>query len=116
MVLNVNLGEKNMRRKTTILINKNEMHISFFIREKIGSNAYIYLIKIEINLCMKKEYLISNIERYYVTMNILLQPLFTLFVDSVMKTLPMSTTSSLTGKHCTVKMVTQNQHNEAEFC
>lgn len=71
-----------MRRKTTILINKNEMHISFFFSEKkIGSNAYIYLIKIEINLCMKKEYLISNIERYYVTMNILLQPLFTLFVD-----------------------------------
>lgn len=55
-----------MRRKTTILINKNEMHISFvfFSEKKIGSNAYKYLIKIEINLCMKKEYLISNIERY----------------------------------------------------
>lgn len=115
--LKCKFGEKNMRRKTTKLINKNEMHISFFFSEKkIGSNAYKHLIKIEINLCMKKEYLISNIERYYVTMNILLQPLFTLFVDSVMKTLPMSTTSSLTGKHCTVKMLTQNQHNEAEFC
>lgn len=51
-----------MRRKIIILINKNEMYISFFIREKIGFNVYIYLIKIEINLCMKKEYLISNIE------------------------------------------------------
>lgn len=40
-------GKKNMRRKTTILINKNEMHISFFFSEKkIGSNAYKYLIKI----------------------------------------------------------------------
>lgn len=63
MVLNVNLGEKNMRRKIIILINKNEMYISFFFLEKkIGFNVYIYLIKIEINLCMKKEYLISNIE------------------------------------------------------
>lgn len=52
-----------MRRKIIILINKNEMYISFFFLEKkIGFNVYKYLIKIEINLCVKKEYLISNIE------------------------------------------------------
>lgn len=53
-----------MRRKIIILINKNEMYISFFffLEKKIEFNVYKYLIKIEINLCMKKEYLISNIE------------------------------------------------------
>lgn len=54
--------------------------------------------------------------RYCVTLNIILQPLFTLFVDSVMETFSMSTTSSLSEKYCTVKMLTQKQHNEAEFC
>lgn len=63
MVLNVKLKKKYEMINYNV-INKNEMHMIFFFREKIGSNAYIYLIKIEINLCMKKGYLISNIERY----------------------------------------------------
>lgn len=53
--------------------------------------------------------------RYCVTLNIILQPLFTLFVDSVMETFSMSTTSSLSEKYCTVKMLTQNSIMKLNF-